>query len=163
MGFIAPLLFRLPSEAKQGVELMNEILRDRLVLVVEDEYYLAMEIDRDLQDAGATVMGPVASVHATLDAIARSPVIDTAVLDMNLNGESIIPVADALILKGVPLVFATGYVTDDLPTRLSRVPRLEKPLEPHSLQLALEKLFFVNSGPLWRIAPVAGLPGLADH
>lgn len=112
-------------------------LRDRRVLVVEDEYFLAMHLKRDLAAVGAVVVGPVASVADALALIASEPNIDAAVLDVNLRGEFSYPVADALLLRGVPIVLTTGYADGELDTRFPKVPRCEKPLEFQTLEQAL--------------------------
>ena len=58
-------------------------------------------------------------------------------LDVNLRGEMAFPVDDALIERGVPFVFATGYSADALPRRYASVPRCDKPVEPDALAAAL--------------------------
>src|SRR5262249_477527 len=78
------------------------------VLVVEDDYLVAMDIVRALERAGAEVIGPAPAVEAALDALEQTAP-DGAILDINLGGEMAFPVADALLARGVPFVFATGY------------------------------------------------------
>ena len=77
------------------------------VLIVEDAVLLALELETGLSDAGATIVGPAYELEEAL-ALLGQP-IDVAVLDANLNGRSVIPVAEALQARGVPFVFATGY------------------------------------------------------
>jgi DNA-binding response OmpR family regulator len=87
-------------------------LKDKRVLVVEDEALLSMLVEDDLRDAGAEVLGPASSVDEALrlvEAAAADGGIDAAVLDINLQGEAVLPVADRLALLGVPFLFATGY------------------------------------------------------
>nr|QQZ50732.1 hypothetical protein JKL49_04880 [Phenylobacterium glaciei] len=77
------------------------------MLIVEDAVLLALELETGLSDAGAEVVGPayeLAEAMALLDGH-----IDAAVLDANLNGLSVHPVAEALAARGIPFVFATGY------------------------------------------------------
>ncbi|XYD12106.1 response regulator (plasmid) [Methylobacterium sp. NMS12] len=84
----------------------------RRVLVVEDEYLIAMEVKRWLLAAGADVVGPVPSVVQALDLIEDQGTLDAAVLDVNLGGgDMVFPVADALRALGVPYLFATGEAT----------------------------------------------------
>jgi DNA-binding response OmpR family regulator len=89
-----------------------DVLRDRRILVVEDEAMIAMMLEDDLVEAGATVLGPVATVAAAIrlieEAIADGG-LHAAVLDLNLGGERAKPVADRLASRGVPFLFATGY------------------------------------------------------
>jgi DNA-binding response OmpR family regulator len=80
---------------------------NRRILVVEDEFLIAMALDMALQDAQAIVLGPVARVQAGLDLMAREPDISAAILDVNVGNEMIFPVADVLLKRAVPFLFAT--------------------------------------------------------
>lgn len=82
-------------------------LRGARVLIVEDAVLLAMELETGLSDAGAEVVGPAYELDEAMALLDQK--IDAAVLDANLNGLSVIPVAEALAARGVPFVFATGY------------------------------------------------------
>ncbi|WP_304170604.1 HWE histidine kinase domain-containing protein [Phenylobacterium aquaticum] len=82
-------------------------LRGARVLIVEDAVLLAMELETGLSDAGASVIGPAYELEEAM-ALLDQP-IDAAVLDANLNGRSVMPVAEVLAARGVPFVFATGY------------------------------------------------------
>lgn len=104
-------------------------LRGRRVLVVEDEYMLAEDLRCELEGAGAAVLGPVPSVADALALLARGPPPDAAILDVNLGGEMVFPVAEALRERGVPFVFATGYDAWSLPPAYAQVPRCEKPFD----------------------------------
>lgn len=92
------------------------------VLVVEDEYLIAMDMEHSLRKAGADVAGPVPDADQAL------ALIDAAVLDVNLRGEAVYVVADRLNERGVPYLFATGEseIADRSDYR-SR-PKLEKPI-----------------------------------
>ena len=114
-------------------------LSGRKVLVVEDETLVAMLVEDTLMDAGATVVGPVATVSEAL-AVLRSDRPDVAVLDLNLAGETSEPVADRLIALEVPFVVASGYGAAGLPARLSGIPVLAKPYAPEDLTAALARL-----------------------
>jgi DNA-binding response OmpR family regulator len=107
----------------------DQFLQGRRVLVAEDEYLIAFDVCDALVRAGAEVLGPVPSVEDAAALLSREVHIDAAVLDVNLRGDMIFAVADALQDRGIPLVFATGYDTDSLPARFSGATRLEKPLE----------------------------------
>jgi DNA-binding response OmpR family regulator len=93
----------------------------RAVLVVEDEYILAMDIARFLQERGYGVLGPVPSVHGALALIDRERPA-AAVLDIQLEAELSYPVADRLAELGIPFVFRTGHAPDKLPDRLRGRP-----------------------------------------
>jgi CheY-like chemotaxis protein len=114
-------------------------LAGRRVLVVEDEYFVADDIARALREIGADVVGPFPSREDALQAVGAQP-IDTAVLDINLQGEAVYPVADALRSAGIPFVFATGYDESSLPPSYRDVPRWEKPFDPGALAKALPDL-----------------------
>lgn len=112
-------------------------LLGRAILLAEDEFFLAMDLQEALQGAGATVIGPVASVGQALRLLEAERRIDAAVLDVNLGGEMVFPVADRLLERGVTVLLATGYNEDDLPTRFARVPRCEKPIDVAALMRIL--------------------------
>ena len=116
---------------------MPMALAGRRVLLVEDEYFIADELQRMFEESGAEVLGPVASVQGALDLIASTPKIDGAVLDMNLREVMVFPVADALQARGVPFVFATGYEKIAIPARYAGVGYCEKPFEATQVAHAL--------------------------
>ena len=109
-------------------------LQGRTILVVEDEFLLAELVGELLQDAGATVLGPVGWVNEALDLIDRhGPAIDAAVLDINLHGFASYPIADALLARGVRLVFTTGYDAGAIGAAYQGCLRCQKPLDPGTL------------------------------
>jgi CheY-like chemotaxis protein len=83
-------------------------LKGKRILVVEDEALIAVMVEDMLTELGSTVVGPAATIEQAL-ALARTEAIDGAVLDVNVRGERIDPVAEALAGRGVPMLFATGY------------------------------------------------------
>ena len=107
------------------------------VLVVEDEFYIADEMAQALQTLGAEVVGPVPTKDKALALLASEERIDAAILDINLKGQAVYPVADALAERGVPFVFATGYDQAAVPPPYQTVPRWEKPFDPKALAQAL--------------------------
>ena len=115
-------------------------LQGRRILVAEDEYFLADELHGALRGAGAAMLGPVASVRNGLHLLATGPAPDAASLDVNLGGEGVYPLADALIARAVPFVFTTGYDQVAIPGRYAGIRRLEKPVEPETVIAALEAL-----------------------
>jgi PAS domain S-box-containing protein len=82
-------------------------LKGSRVLIVEDAVLLALELETGLSEAGAEVIGPAYELEEAMALLDRP--IDAAVLDANLNGRSVTPVAEALARRKVPFVFATGY------------------------------------------------------
>lgn len=110
---------------------------DRSVLVVEDEYFMARELAEALGANGIAVIGPVGSVDDALDLLDDSDQIDGAVVDINLQGEKAFPIADALLARGIPFVFVTGYDRSAIPARYDAVPRCEKPANVSDISRAL--------------------------
>jgi CheY-like chemotaxis protein len=110
-------------------ELKADLLRDRRLLVIEDDYTIASELAEALEAHGAQVIGPAGPVADALALIAAQAEIDGAVLDIDLHGEGAYPVADALRGRGVPFVFATGYDAWIIPAAYAAVPRCEKPVD----------------------------------
>ncbi|HMD63388.1 MAG TPA: response regulator [Stellaceae bacterium] len=105
---------------------MTAPLQGRRVLVVEDEFLIAVLIQEMLESAGCLVSGPISRLAEALDAAGRED-CDAAVLDVNLAGDRIYPVAEILSRRNVPFVFVTGYGQSVLPTEYARRPRLCKP------------------------------------
>lgn len=112
-------------------------LRDCRVLVAEDEYMLADDLRLELEEVGAIVLGPVGALAEALAVIAAEPHIDGAILDVNLAGEAVYPAADALIARGVPIVFTTGYDRSILPDRFGGVVRCQKPINIRRVTAAI--------------------------
>ena len=112
-------------------------LRDRRILVVEDEYLVAMSLAEALQDAGSIVLGPVPSVDKAIKTIESEPHIDGAVVDVNLGGMLAYPVADLLIAKKIPFVFTSGYEDNLLRERYSQVKNCPKPYLFQAMEEAL--------------------------
>ena len=107
------------------------------VLVVEDEMLIATEMEATLEDLGCVVVGPFARVGQALEALADTEV-DAAVLDVNVRGEMIFPVAELLKSRGVPMVFCTGYADlPNIPAPLQGQVRLSKPCTASSVEQAL--------------------------
>lgn len=118
-------------------------LRDKRVLVVEDEALVAMMLEDELLEAGAEVVGPASSVSAALeliDATATDGGLSAAVLDINLNGERVSPVADRLAALGVPFLFATGYLQGCDTGGHGTAPLLQKPFSSAALIAAVGAL-----------------------
>lgn len=96
------------------------------LLVVEDEFFLATELVAALEQAGAAVVGPCSTLDDALDRM-EAETIHAAVVDYVLTDGDAVPVADALRLRGIPFVFATGLDTYVLPHAYAGVPVVQKP------------------------------------
>lgn len=116
----------------------------RRVLLVEDESMIAMLIEDMLSEHGAVVLGPAKRLDAAL-ALAGSETIDLGVLDLNLAGEAVYPVAEALARRGVPFLFMTGYGQLGILERWRDRPSLAKPFRPSQLADALRGLLATHS------------------
>ena len=104
------------------------------VLVVEDDFIVAYDMQMLLEEQGARVLGPAASLAEAQELLAQDrPTV--AVLDVNLGGEYVFPLADELLAQDVPFVFATAYADDDrlFPEQARTAPRLSKPVLPNVL------------------------------
>jgi DNA-binding NtrC family response regulator len=110
------------------------------ILVVEDEYLLADELALELEDEGAVVLGPVSNVQHALALLDSEATPDGAILDVNLGGELAFPIADALIGRGVPLIFTSGYDPAVFPDRYSHVPKCEKPFDMNRIAAVLSQV-----------------------
>jgi len=112
------------------------------ILVVEDELMIRMLLEDMLGELGYTVAAEAARIEEAMDA-AKNADFDIAILDVNLNGQPISPVADALVARGMPFVFATGYGERGLPEPYRDRPTLKKPFQmdglKQMLQTALER------------------------
>lgn len=106
---------------------------DRNVLIVEDDVFLALDLERVLDDAGCSVIGPAPSVERALARIDDTR-LDAALLDVNLGQELVFPVADRLCAEDVPFIFVTGDPSK-VPERHWTRPIVTKPfLEPALLE-----------------------------
>jgi PAS domain S-box-containing protein len=117
-------------------------LKDARVLIVEDAVLLAMELEGGLADAGAQVIGPAYELEEAIRLLDQP--IDAAVLDANLNGHSVSPVAEALTRRGVPFVFATGYGDAGGAPGGFDAPVIRKPYDVTQVAAAVAELLKVN-------------------
>lgn len=109
------------------------------VLVVEDEFLVATLIEDILQSAGCVVSGPIPRVAEALKAVEHET-YDAAILDINLGGARIDPVADALCRREIPFLFVSGYSTGALPSAYAERPRLSKPFKMADLLDTLSEM-----------------------
>ena len=111
----------------------------RLVLVVEDEFLIAMDLEELLRRHGWRVLGPVATVAGALRLLAGERP-DVALLDINLRGELVTPVAEELRARGVPFVLASAYDGHEpAGVALAKAPSVGKPTDERRLLAALRQ------------------------
>jgi two-component sensor histidine kinase/DNA-binding response OmpR family regulator len=108
----------------------------KLVLLVEDEPTISLMLSDMLLQFGHRVDGPYNRFSDAMTA-ARKNDVQAGVLDINVGGEKIYPLAEVLTERKIPFVFVTGYSADSVDTRFSHVPVLQKPIEPETLRTAI--------------------------
>lgn len=109
------------------------------MLVVEDEFMIAMAVEAVVTDAGGVVVEMAATLEQAL-ALAATAEFDAALLDINLNGENSFPVADILGKRGIPFAFVTGYGRKIVPDSFAEAPILTKPYARTDLMRVLGSL-----------------------
>jgi DNA-binding response OmpR family regulator len=109
------------------------------IFLAEDEFLVGLVLEEDLRAAGFSIVGPFTTFAAAL-AASRSEEFDLAVLDINMAGEMIFPLADELQQRGIPYIFLSGYASMDLPERFRSLPRFAKPHDPVMLVRQVEQL-----------------------
>lgn len=115
-------------------------LSGQRILLVEDEYLLAFDMALALESLGAEVVGPAPTLVAAAAILDRGTAIDAAVLDVNLRGEMVYPLADQLLARGVPVLLATAYDDAVLPERFRSLPNCTKPLRAAQLEAMLVQI-----------------------
>ena len=118
---------------------MSAPLSGRRVLIVEDESLVAMLLETILEDMGCTPVGPAANIDDGLAMVADSEHLDAALLDVNVAGRQVFPVAEALKARGVPFVFSTGYGEGGLPDEWRGQSTIQKPFTEAAVRDALFK------------------------
>ena len=118
---------------------MSQALTGRRVLVVEDESLVAMLLETILEDMGCSPVGPVATVDEGLAMVAAETSLDAALLDVNVAGREVFPIADALKARGVPFIFSTGYGEGGLPDAWRGQATVQKPFTESAIRDALLK------------------------
>jgi DNA-binding response OmpR family regulator len=107
------------------------------VLIVEDEMLIAMMLQDMVSDAGLEVEGVANSLNAGMDLASRAD-FDLAILDVNLNGEEVYPVAEILKRRGIPFIFSTGYGAGGLKSGFDGTPQVVKPFQQSLLMAAMK-------------------------
>lgn len=124
------------GEAEESMD-ADPILSGKAIMIVEDEYLIALNVEMAMGELGAKVIGPFSLIDDALEALKGADLPDAAILDINIRGRHVFPVAERLLERQIPFVFATGYDNWTIPAHLSHVPRFEKPVDPVRLVRAL--------------------------
>jgi DNA-binding NtrC family response regulator len=115
---------------------MQQDFQGKRVLIVEDDYLVATDLANAFLAANARVLGPYPNLAAAADGEGRA---DLAILDVDLAGQTVFPLADRLIRAGIPIVFYTGFDPTLLPPRFADISCLNKPLSPQAMVATLAR------------------------
>ena len=122
---------RANGEDKTGLPV--QLTTGNRVLLVEDEILVAMMMRDILTELGFSVIGPFSRVAEAMVAAVHDD-IDAGIIDVNLGGEFVYPVADVLVARKIPFVFITGYGVESIDGRFANVPIIKKPIQRQVLQ-----------------------------
>lgn len=118
---------------------MNGRSGAKRILVIEDEMMVAMGLEMALMEAGYEVVGPFGRLDQALEA-ARNGQMDLALLDVNVRGDAIFPVAEILTARGIPFAFLTGYGRETLPVEFKAGRVLSKPFQAERLLATIKSM-----------------------
>jgi DNA-binding response OmpR family regulator len=135
---------RVTGNPHEKVSQEQSSLKRFRVLVVEDEMLLAMLVEDSLVAFGCDVVGPVARVIDGVK-LASSERLDGAILDINIAGTKVFPVASELARRSVPFIFVSGYDAENLPEAWRGRPILKKPFRRQDLARNMRKAFAKSS------------------
>jgi DNA-binding response OmpR family regulator len=118
----------MSAETDTALSETSRPLRGRKLLLVEDDPWIAMELDDLIQTLGGKVLGPFSHVTQAVGCITREAV-DGAVLDVRLNGEMTFTITDILMERGRAVLLVTGVAPESLPAKYRTLPTVRKPFE----------------------------------
>lgn len=128
------------EEPEQALIRLRDDPQKRRILIVEDTPLVAMELEQILEEAGYVVIGPAMSLDSGLE-LAGTERVDAAVLDVNLAGRLVFPLAERLAETGIPILFCTGYERGILNgTAFENYPCIAKPFAAITLQAAVGEI-----------------------
>ena len=113
--------------------------RDLSVFVVEDEPMIRMLVIDMLEELGCSVAAEAGGIEEA-SKLAQSTDFDLAILDVNLNGKIITPVAELIRARGRPIIFATGYGSEGVPVEFRGLPALQKPFQLEALAALIDEV-----------------------
>ena len=116
-------------------------MHERRAMVAEDSLLILVALEILLEQHGIAIAGQASTV-AEAQALVDIGNFDIAILDINLHGEMVFPVADLLLPRGIPIIFTTGYAPNAMvPARLADVPIIQKPYDADALMHLVEQAF----------------------
>jgi CheY-like chemotaxis protein len=110
------------------------------VFVVEDEPMISMLVMSMLEELACSVAAEASDIEAATE-FAQTVDFDLAILDVNLKGKTVFPVAEFIKARGLPIIFATGYGSEGVPEAFRNFPTLAKPFQIEALAKAIDELF----------------------
>jgi two-component sensor histidine kinase len=130
------------AEVAETIGDVNKV-KNRRILVLEDEPLIAMMTSQLIRDMDGVVLGPFANSRSAEEALASD--VDVALLDVNIAGEFVYSLADRLTTRGIPIIFVTGYHASAIEGRFAHAPVLTKPFERQDLASALARAVTVRA------------------
>ena len=112
-------------------------LKDVKVFVVEDESLVAMQLEDMLFDMGCEVVGLAMRLNRAHEMLDAGVKVDVAILDVNISGEKVYPIAERFREAGVPIVFATGYGRSGVEEEWQECPILQKPYTTKQIETSI--------------------------
>jgi CheY-like chemotaxis protein len=109
------------------------------VFVVEDEAMIRMLVGDMLEELGHGVSAETGDINQAIQ-LAQSAEYDVAILDVNVNGSAVTPVAEMIKARGLPFIFATGYGSDGVPEGFRDRPALQKPFQQQALAAVIREV-----------------------
>jgi DNA-binding response OmpR family regulator len=120
---------------------MDRVLEGRRLLILDDDYLVAIDVQAMVEDLGAIVIGPVGRLEQARE-LARTEPLEGAILDVNLNqATTSYPLARELLARGIVVVFLTGYEADSIDAEFRDIPRIAKPCDPRQVERLFESAF----------------------
>lgn len=127
--------------------------QQKQILVVEDEFLIAIHVADIMTDLGFGVIGPAGNIQQALALIDEGR-LDGAILDVNLSGQLVFPVASALAARKVPFILTSGYDVAGLPPEWRDRPVLRKPVAERDLARLAQSVFLAETGEVLKVAGV---------
>ena len=116
-------------------------MSERRAMVAEDSLLILLALEMLLELHRVAIAGQASTLAEALT-LAQAGGFDIAILDINLHGDMVFPVADLLLQRGVPVIFTTGYAPGEtLPPRFAGSPCVQKPYDPDALMVLVEQAF----------------------
>lgn len=124
----------------------SQCLQGCRVFLVEDDFLIADDFARRLAATGADIVGPAATLESAMALFCATEGIDFAILDVNLRGVSVLPLASHLREQGVPFAFCTGYGDAVIGDDFGLVRRFEKPLSQYGFATLIDCILGYHRG-----------------